>query len=162
MRGPVWPLVVWLILAGPVAVFAADTGSVSGSVFDQNGSPVAEAVVTLSGVHLPVGRTVQTGANGTYLFEFLLPGEYSISIEKPGVGTARRAAIVAVGKDTQLDSVIGITLSEQVSATPATPAVDVRSTEVSFNVKSDTFNTLPLERSYRGLLQLLPVVGDHR
>ncbi|HEX5106886.1 MAG TPA: carboxypeptidase regulatory-like domain-containing protein [Vicinamibacterales bacterium] len=162
MRGPVWPLVVWLILAGPVAVFAADTGSVSGAVFDQNGTPVAEAMVTISGDHLPVGRTVLTGPNGTYRLEYLLPGEYSVAIEKAGVGTARRAAVVEVGKDTQLDFVVGITLSEEVSATAATPAVDVRSTEVSFNVKSETFNTLPLERSYRGLLQLIPGVGDNR
>jgi len=106
-----------------------------------------------------VASTTSTLDSG--LFEYLLPGEYSISIEKPGVGTARRAAVVEVGKDTQLDSVIGITLSEQVSVTPATPAVDVRSTEVSFNVKEDVLKALPLERTYRGLFQLIPGVADN-
>ena len=44
----------------------------------------------------------------------------------------------------------------------ATPAVDVRSSEVNFNFKADEINTLPLERTYRGLFQLIPGVADNR
>ena len=40
--------------------------------------------------------------------------------------------------------------------------MDVRSTEVSFNFKADTLNSLPLERTYRGLFQLIPGVADNR
>ena len=38
----------------------------------------------------------------------------------------------------------------------------MRSSEVGFNFSEDAFNALPLERSYRGLLQLIPGVGDNR
>ena len=48
------------------------------------------------------------------------------------------------------------------TVTAATPIVDVRSTEVSFNFTTDTLNSLPLERTYRGLFQLIPGVGDNR
>ncbi len=75
---------------------------------------------------------------------------------------ARRAAIVGVGKDTQVDFVIGLSVNEALTVTAATPIVDVRSTEVSFNFTTDTLNALPLERTYRGLFQLIPGVADNR
>jgi hypothetical protein len=146
----------------PAFAFAADTGTVSGSVFDQNGEPVAEATVKAAGASLPVGRTVLTGANGTFRFEYLLPGEYEISIESGAGRGAVRRAVVEVGKDTQLDFVVGLELNEAVTVTAASPVVDVKSTEVSFNFKSDTLSVLPLERTYRGMFQLVPGVADNR
>jgi hypothetical protein len=160
MRGLVWPLLVCLWLV-PAAAAAADTGSVSGVVVDASGAPVVDASITISGDPLPSGRKAQTGSNGTFAFEYLLPGEYTIGVEKAGVGVATRAAIVQVGRDTRLDFVLGA-LTEQVTVTAASPIVDVTSTEVSFNVKADVFSTLPLERSYRGLMQLMPGVADNR
>ena len=40
--------------------------------------------------------------------------------------------------------------------------VDVRSVEVSFNIRAETFNALPIERTYRGLFQLIPGVAENR
>ena len=53
-------------------------------------------------------------------------------------------------------------LNEAVTVTAASPVVDVKSTEVSFNFKSDTLSALPLERTYRGMFQLVPGVADNR
>ena len=163
----VWKVFIRAFLAAvgvivPAFAFAADTGTVSGSVFDQNGEPVAEATVKASGASLPVGRTVLTGANGTFRFEYLLPGEYEVSIESGAARGAVRRAVVEVGKDTQLDFVVGLELNEAVTVTAASPVVDVKSTEVSFNFKADTLSALPLERTYRGLFQLIPGVADNR
>jgi len=105
----------------PAFAFAADTGTVSGSVFDQNGEPVAEATVKAAGASLPAGRTVLTGANGTFRFEYLLPGEYEISIENGAARGAVRRAVVEVGKDTQLDFVVGLELKEAVTVTAISP-----------------------------------------
>jgi hypothetical protein len=164
MRGSTRPLLIALAVIVTVAVSAsaADTGTVSGFVFDQNGQPVPDATVTISGNRMPVVRTVQTGVNGTYQFEYLPPGQYAFDISKAGTGAAKRSAIVEVGKDTQLDVVIGLTIKEELVVTVATPVVDVRSTEVSFNFKTDTLTGLPLDRSYRGLFQLIPGVADNR
>ncbi len=154
-------IAVALVITVAVSARAADTGTVSGVVFDQNGAVVTDATVKISGDRLPVGRTAQTSANGSYRFEYLPPGDYTIDAD--GVSSrASRAAIVEVGKDTQVDIIIGLAISEVLTVTAATPAVDVRSTEVSFNVKADTFNGLPLERTYRGLFQLIPGVADNR
>src|SRR5580765_7798574 len=149
MRGSTRPLLLALAVMMTVVVStsAADTGTVSGFVFDQNGQPVAEATAKISGDALPVTRTAQTGANGTYQFDYLVPGEYTIEIDKAGVGRARRAAVVELGKDTQVDFVVGLPLREELTVTAATPVVDVRSTEVSFNFKSETITGFPLDRN---------------
>ena len=88
MYAPARPLIIALALVTTisVSVAAADTGTVSGAAFDQNGQPVADATVRISGEPLPIGRTVQTGANGLYQFQYLPPGEYIVEIEKSGVG----------------------------------------------------------------------------
>src|SRR5262245_26217604 len=163
MRGWRWLIVgvLALTLVG-VGAQAADTGTISGLVVDRDGQPVADATATITGDRLPAGRSVTTGANGLYQFEYLIPGEYTIQIEKAGVTGSRRTAVVEVGRDTQVDVVVGLTVSETLTVTAAQPIVDVRSTEVSFNFKSDTLNNLPIERTYRGLFQLIPGVADNR
>jgi hypothetical protein len=67
-----------------------------------------------------------------------------------------------VGKDTQVDAVLGLTVSEELTVTAALPTVDIRSAEVNFNFGADTFSKLPLQRSYRGLSQLVPGIADNR
>jgi hypothetical protein len=153
---------ILLVAGAATAAFAADNGTISGAVFDQNGEPVLDATVRLSSERLPGGREVTTGANGAYKFDYVLPGEYSVRVENSGVGGATRTAIVELGRDTQLDMVIGLTVSEQLTVSAVSPMVDARSTEVSVNFTADTINALPLERTYRGLFQLIPGVGDNR
>lgn len=162
-RGP-RPLLVVLAVLGIAVVpaRAADTGSVSGFVFDSAGEPVPDAAVTISGNRPPVRRTVQTDTNGRYLFEYLLPGEYVLDFDKSGVGTDRRTAVIEVGRDTQVDLILGLTVQEELTVRPAVPLVDTRSAEVSFNYTADTLNSLPLDRTYRGLFQLIPGVADNR
>lgn len=163
MRGWIRLLLAALVLLLTAAsARAADTGTLSGTVFDTNGEPVPDTTVRLSGDRLPIGRTAVTGPNGIYRFEYLVPGEYTLEIEKTGIGSVKRVAIVDVGRDTQVDVVLGSAFEEQLTVIAAAPLVDVRSTEVSFNYKSDTLSSLPLERSYRGLFQLIPGVADNR
>src|SRR5689334_20357578 len=110
------------------AAFAADTGSVSGAVFDQTGKPVAGVTVKISGDRLPAGRTAQTDTNGAYKFEYLPTGSYTVEFDKTGVGTSKRAAIVDLDKETQIDVVLGMAVKEELTVTAATPVVDTKST----------------------------------
>ena len=88
---------------------AADTGTISGWPWIARDNPSPTRRQRSAGDQLPAGRIRRTGANGLYRFEYLLPGEYTIEIEKAGVGAARRTALVEVGRSTQVDFVIGLT-----------------------------------------------------
>jgi len=153
---------VFLLLVTGAAARAADTGSISGSVFAQSGDAVAGAIVKVSGSALPIGRDTQTDANGVYRFDYLPPGDYSLEVQAPGTAPARRNAIVAIGRDTQVDVLVGVAVSESLTVTAVTPIVDVRSSDASVSVRDNKFNALPLEHSYRGLFQLAPGVPDNR
>ena len=55
------PLVIAITIVhcvSGVGAMAADTGTISGAVFDKGGQPIAEATVKISGETLPTGRTV--------------------------------------------------------------------------------------------------------
>lgn len=149
-----------LVLA--TTAFAPRTGSVSGAVFDQNGKPLPGITVKIAGDRLPAGRTTQTDGNGAYKFQYLLPGSYTVEVTATDLGTARRPTIVDVDKDTQVDMVLGLALRETLNVTAATPMVDTKSTEVSFNYKSDTIQNPPIEPTYHGLFQLIPGVAENR
>ena len=56
---------------------------------------------------------------------------------------------------------IGVTTSETLTVTAATPVVDVKSTEVNFNYKAAEIEALPLQKNYSGLFQLIPGVADN-
>ncbi len=151
--------VLWLAAAGTAA--AADTGSISGVVFDQGGKGVDRAAVRLTGDRLPGDRTATTDANGAYNFQLLLPGRYTIHVDKTGVGQTTREVLVEVDKDTQVDLVLGMTVQEELTVSAAVPVVDMKSTEVNFNYSAEMIESLPLARTYAGLFQLIPGIADN-
>ncbi len=156
-----WFAVAVLLCLPPLAR-AQTTGAISGIVFDQNANPVEGATVKVSGEMLPAGRTVTTPATGQYAFPLLQPGVYTVQVSKQGVGDSTRQAVVEVDKNFTLDIVLGLAVKESVEVTAASPVIDTKSTEVDTNFKSQTLETLPLERSYRGLFQLIPGVAENR
>src|SRR3954471_8607902 len=105
-------LAISLVIAVSTPAVAADTGSVLGTVFDERGEPLDGATVTIRGEGLPAGRAAHTGANGSFRFDRLLPGDYTIEAASAALAAITRAASVEVDKDTQVDVVIGLTVAE--------------------------------------------------
>src|SRR6185503_15612770 len=80
-------LTLFIVLAAP-AVFAQETsttGSISGSVLYSNGSVVPGATVKVTG---PLGeRTSATNDQGYFEVQGLVPGNYTVRVEKTGFKT---------------------------------------------------------------------------
>jgi hypothetical protein len=75
----------------PATALSATTGSLAGKVVDNAGVPVAAATVTASS-----GADVEhstTDADGNYVFVNLVPGDYVVSVAKPGYMTIVSTAI---------------------------------------------------------------------
>src|SRR4026207_2283520 len=90
------------VLLSATAVFAQETsttGSISGSVLDSNGSVVPGAAVKVTG---PLGeRTSATNDQGSFEVQGLVPGNYTVRVEKSGFKTGEVTNVtVLVGKST--------------------------------------------------------------
>jgi len=71
------------LLAG--VAFGQDyRGKVEGHVTDQTQAAVVDAKVTLKNVNTGVENVKQTDASGKYAFDFVLPGNYTLTVEAAG------------------------------------------------------------------------------
>lgn len=154
MRNSIRILSVLVLLGLAAPVFAGETGSVSGKVTDASGGTLPGVVVKIAGPQLPAGRTTSTSASGTYNFQRLLPGKYTVEAELQGIGRSIRAVDVQVDNDYQID--LGLRGGTESSVDVVAASVDTRSAEVNVNHSAEEIKNLPLPRTYSGLLQLIP------
>jgi len=89
-------------------------GSLRGQVSDELGALVVGATVTLTGAD-GTQKTVVTNAEGTYTFNSLAPGQYTIRVAAPGFTAYEKTEVaVAAGPRTTHDVRLVVTLEKQV------------------------------------------------
>jgi hypothetical protein len=140
--------------------FAQTTGSVSGVVTDPDGAALPGVTVTISGPQMPLVRTMTTLSDGSFRFLGVIPGEYRVHAELPGMGSYERAVIVQLAKDTQVQPVLRATATAAVEVTAAAPLVDTKATEISEVTTREQIEKLPLARTFTGTFQLAPGVAE--
>ena len=150
-----------LLLATAGALYADIYGSASGTVRDSSGASLPGVTVTISGPQMPGGRQEITDNGGTFRFPNLKPGKYTVNASLAGMGEASSSIAVTVDKDTQVNLTLSPVAREEITVTAsAEQVIDVKSTEVETNFSDETFENLPLPRSYAGMLQLAPGVAE--
>ena len=74
-----------LLMTMTVFVFPQGTTSrVTGTVTDNSGAAVAGATVTLTSEATNTAITTETSDSGSYVFDLIQPGDYTVSVEKTG------------------------------------------------------------------------------
>ncbi|HUM01943.1 MAG TPA: TonB-dependent receptor [Thermoanaerobaculia bacterium] len=144
----------WALVAFATAAFAGETGSISGVVNDGTGLPVPGATVKATGAQAPLNTV--TGAAGTFRFAVLLPGNYVVTAELKGLGTASQRVQVFVDNDAQLNLVLVQTAKAEIVVTGAVAEIDRKASEVNFNYTATVIKDLPLTRTYQGLIKMVP------
>jgi hypothetical protein len=147
-------------LAAPLA-FAQTSGSVSGVVRNPEGDPLPGVTVTISGDKLPLGRSMTTLSDGSFQFGGLIPGEYRVKADLPGLGSYEQDAIVSLGKETEVRPVLRATATAAVEVSAAIPLVDTKASDISQVTTNETLQKLPLSRSFTGTFQLAPGVAEN-
>src|SRR5712664_591540 len=90
-------LVTWLVLALSLvpAAFAQNvTGSVRGTVSDEQGAAVAGANVTITSADTGYTRSMKSGSDGEYNFPDLPLGSYRIHVTHSGFKSETQTGIV--------------------------------------------------------------------
>jgi hypothetical protein len=145
-----------VLLVAATAAWAGETGSISGVVKDGSGLPVPGASVKLSGAQAP--HDTVSGPGGSFKFTTLLPGEYVVTADLKGLGTASQKVHVFVDNDAQVTLALVQTAKTEVVVTGAFTEIDKKSAEVNFNYTDNVIKDLPLTRTYEGLIKMVPGV----
>ena len=141
-------LALGLVLAAGSA-FGQITGTILGTVSDDQGLVLPGATVSVSSDQLPGGpRSAVTNASGQYRFPNLPPGDYILTAELSGFGTYIEEGMqVLVGGTVERGVSLGLaTVAETVTVTGETPVVDTRKSGVSTNYSSEYMENTPLRR----------------
>ncbi|MEO8055217.1 MAG: carboxypeptidase-like regulatory domain-containing protein, partial [Acidobacteriota bacterium] len=145
---------VLLVTVLATAAWAGETGSVSGVVKDGSGLPVPGATVKITGAQAPY--TGVSNANGAFKFGVLLPGEYVVSADLKGLGSARQQVKVFVDNDAQVTLTLVSATKTEVVVTGSIAEIDKKSSESNYNYTDNTLKDLPLSRTYQGVIKIIP------
>src|SRR5712664_2095591 len=145
-------------------VLAQDLGStrgnLSGLVYDTSKGLVPGAEVTITG---PIGNQVQTTTEqGSFLFSGLIPGIYSIRVQKAGFRVSSiKSAEVLINRTTGVEVVLETgQVSEVVEVSAASVTVDTSTSAVTANIADTFFENIPVQRGVASLFYLSPGAVD--
>src|SRR4051794_36230760 len=150
------------LLAFPISINAqTTTGTVRGTVKDQNGAPVADATVQARNPATGVERAATSRADGSYVMPGLVPATYEFAVRHIGFSPMRRQVVVQIGATQIVDFAMQAGAVELPAVSiEAPPVAEMRTSEVATNVTSQQIQNLPTpSRNFLDLAQLAPGVS---
>jgi hypothetical protein len=140
------------------------TGRLSGSVTDPSGSAIPNANVVITNSATKQSRSAKADPQGRFVFNELLPGTFVLTIDAPGFKKYERQEVIITAAERVSLPAIALQVgevSETISVTGETAAVQTESAERSGLITSRQMQELPLKgRSYMGTAKLLPGIID--
>jgi hypothetical protein len=157
------PLVIFCIgfLVSPRAGAQEFRGTISGIVTDSSGAVVPEASVKAREASTGTQSQVKTDTAGQFVIPFLLPGTYSITVDRSGFQTIVQTGIIL---EAQGHPIVNITLqpgsvSQTVTVTAAPALLDAANASVGSVIPTRSVADLPINgRTPTTLAELAPGV----
>jgi hypothetical protein len=135
-------------------------GSLVGTVSDESGAGVPGATVTIRNKETGASRDVTTEPNGSYRFDTVQPGNYSVTIQLSGFRTFTRADIpVTLNTTARADARLQVgQLTESVTVSGERALLQTDRAEVRSELKAEELVNLPvsINRNYQYLFRTLP------
>lgn len=142
-------VITLVCLSSSLALGQGTTSRVTGSVKDANGSAVAGALVTLTNEATGVSFTSGTGDSGTYAFDLVQVGRYSLTIEKPGF-----KKFISQGNAINVNQPTTINASLETGGVAETVTVQAAGEQVQTSTSGNIGSTIE-----QRTLESLPIVG---
>ena len=120
-------------------------GQVRGLVADQTGSVLPGAKVTLLNVSTGVRAAKPTDSAGIYVFDFVEPGTYTVTVESGGFAKYVQTNItVQSGSDVTVDATLTPgALEQSVTVTTTPPAIETTSSDLDLTIDTQMANDTP-------------------
>ncbi len=150
---------VFLAVAWP-ALGQQQYGRLQGSAADAQGLALPGVTVTLAGEAIIGSRTAATDVDGSYRFQALPPGDYTLTFELSGFQTVVFEEIrVVTGATFEVNANMQIaTVAETVTVTGESPVVDVKSTGVAATFDDTQLDEVPTATDMWAVLHQSPGV----
>jgi hypothetical protein len=135
-------------LSGTAAMAQTVTGSVRGIVSDPSGAVVPGARVSITNVGTGVTGQTVTDKSGLYDFEFLVLGNYSVSVAAPGFKTGTVGPFVL-----QVDQIVTADVKLQLGEASVTVNIsgdqalllNTENSTISTSINSNTLENMPMD-----------------
>ncbi|HEX3183633.1 MAG TPA: carboxypeptidase regulatory-like domain-containing protein [Pyrinomonadaceae bacterium] len=150
MRKPILAFLLLTVCLATVALGQGTTSRVTGTVVDEKGSVVPGAVVTLTNEATQSTLTTETASGGTYVFDSIQVGKYTVSVEKQGFKKS-----VSVGNTANINQPLTVDFTLEVGGLSETVQV-VSTAEAVQTSSSGNFGNTVEQRT----LVTLPIVGN--
>jgi hypothetical protein len=147
------------------ALAQENSGSIQGTVKDQQGAVIPGASVKLTGPALV--RTMETTSDsaGAYRFQAVPVGTFSVTATHSGFkAVSHQEVVVQLGKTATIDFEMPAgQVSESVTVTAGGEAIDITSSKTATNITERIIEQTPKGRSFNTILQYAPgVIFDPR
>jgi hypothetical protein len=143
-------------------VFAQNvTGSVRGTVTDEQGAAIAGANVTITNADTGYSRSDKSDKDGAYAFQSLPIGHYTLSVTAEGFKAFQlRDIVLHVNDSLTLDAQLKVgAKTETIEVVATTSQVELANAELSGTVAGAQITQLPLNgRSFAQLVTMVPGV----
>jgi outer membrane receptor protein involved in Fe transport len=149
-----------LLLTAAAFGQATASGTIQGTVFDKSQAVVVGAEVVLTYKATATTRTTKTSDTGSYRFDLIAAGDYSVKVSKQGFSSVLRNVELLVGQTATANAVLQPGApTETVEVSGVAPLVDLNKTSVSQSVTPTEVQELPLiGRDAANLAYLVPGV----
>jgi len=160
--GRIVAVVAVLLLAGGGAAFAQlQTGSLLGTVVDEQGSALPGVTVTVSGQGAP--QVQVTDATGKFHFPSLTPASYKLKAELEGFSTIEYPNVaINIGRNTQIEVTLSAAVEDVITVLGETPLLDERRISTGATVSNTELEKIPTARDPWAVLQSTPGVLTDR
>ncbi len=159
IAAPLIPLLGLLIVLCAPGRSAAqlDRGEITGTAEDPSGAVVQKAAITITNDNTGVKTTTKSTATGTYVFDDVLPGNYTVEAEAAGFQKyVVHGVIVQVQQVETIDIHFATgNVQTSVTVTAAAPLLEAENAQVGQSITNQTVNDMPLAtRDWGSLAQM--------
>jgi len=157
---PVYLLLATLLLTPRLFSQATAAASIQGTVTDPSQAVLSGAEVTATNLATGASRSTVTSETGTYRFDLLSAGNYTVKITANGFSSVEIKLQLLVGETANGSTVLKPgTANQTVEVTAQSPIVDLTKTSVSTDITPSEVENLPMVgRDVANLAYLAPGV----
>jgi hypothetical protein len=120
------------------------SGQVDGRVTDATGAVVPDASVSMSSTETGYDSTTASDATGVFHFALIKPGNYTISVTKPGFSNTRRSVVVSLGQVVNVPIPLEISGKvETIEITTSAPLLQTENANLATTVDRATIDNIP-------------------